>query len=268
MALVDPSAIPFQLPGMEYGVWFWILVLLGLFVSFLIGRWMARDARTRDMTPWVWFLVGFLTSLVGLIVYSIVRRSKPVVSFRLADPRKNLYVWLSDLQVRGFHLSRAVVPAIGVLGGVVLFLQVLLRPLDVFAYLFLLLGVAAVALAYFAFHLKAWAWRGIAGTLATGSVVALLALIPFSAIDELRLWVFGTAIAGGAVLSLFKVDFNVGPAYLQYLKERFQPRFQAREVRNPDDLPCPSCGSAELFIAEDGSAFCHACRKGFQQLRA
>src|SRR3990170_4780482 len=206
MALVDPSAIPFQLPGMEYGVWFWILVLLGLFVSFLIGRWMARDARTRDMTPWVWFLVGFLTSLVGLIVYSIVRRSKPDVS--------------------------------------------------------LLLGVAAVALAYFAFHLKAWAWRGIAGTLATGSVVALLALIPFSAIDELRLWVFGTAIAGGAVLSLFKVDFNVGPAYLQYLKERFQPRFQAREVRNPDDLPCPSCGSAELFIAEDGSAFCHACRKG------
>ena len=53
-------------------------VIIGtIVVSVLIGIWVYRDANSRGMEGVLWLIVVLVGSLVGLIIYLIVRRDHP-----------------------------------------------------------------------------------------------------------------------------------------------------------------------------------------------
>lgn len=149
--------------------------------------------------------------------------------------------------------------------------QVPLRPLDFFVVIFLLLGIGAAAMTPFAIRLKAWAWRGIASFLTTGALFAVLSMVPSfmggKPFDEDRIAIVVVAIAAAVVLNLFKVDFGVGSMYPIYAREKVTPSTFRVDPENEEGLHCPRCGSDDLHVASDGSAYCNNCRHGFQQLR-
>lgn len=162
-------------------------------------------------------------------------------------------------------------PAAGVGVALTLFAQVALRPLDFFVAIFLLLGISAAAMTPFAFRLKAWAWRGIAASLTTGAIFAVLAMVP-SIIGGKpyggdRIAIVIVAVAAAIVLNAFKADFGVGSMYVIYARETLAPSTFRIEPRNEEGVPCPRCGSTDLHVASDGSAYCNNCRHGFQQVR-
>ena len=169
------------------------------------------------------------------------------------------------------RLSQLLVPAAGVGVALVLFAQVALRPLDFFVIIFLLLGIGSAAMTPFAFRLKGWAWRGTTAILSTAIVFALLSLVPSivggKPYDGDRIAIVLVAIAAAVVLSFFKVDFGVGSMYRIYAREKVVPSTFHIDSKNDDGLHCPRCGSTDLHIASDGSAYCNNCRHGFQQLR-
>jgi formate hydrogenlyase subunit 4 len=52
-------------------------VLLPLAVNVALGVWVYRDAESRGESGALWTLIVLLTSVVGLLVWLIVRSSKP-----------------------------------------------------------------------------------------------------------------------------------------------------------------------------------------------
>ncbi len=168
-------------------------------------------------------------------------------------------------------LSHVLVPAAGVAVAVSLFAQIAIRPLDFIGVVFLLIGIGAAAMTRFAVRLRPWAWRGIASFLTTGVVFALLALVPSiiggKPFDADRVAIVIVAIAAAVVLSLFKVDFGVASMYAVYAREKVAPSTFRVELKSEEGLHCPRCGSGDLHLAADGSAYCNKCRHGLQQIR-
>lgn len=51
-----------------------IFFLLGsLILSVVLGVWIYRDAQSRGLSGPMWLIVLFVTNLIGLIIYLIVR---------------------------------------------------------------------------------------------------------------------------------------------------------------------------------------------------
>ena len=50
-------------------------------------------------------------------------------------------------------------------------------------------------------------------------------------------------------------------------EERKKAELRASRTANPQGIHCPKCGSPQLWISEDGSAFCEACKTGTVALR-
>lgn len=52
-----------------------IVILIGV----LIGVWVYRDAKRRNMDAILWLIVVLVGNLVGFIVYLIIRKDHPVL---------------------------------------------------------------------------------------------------------------------------------------------------------------------------------------------
>ena len=50
-------------------------------------------------------------------------------------------------------------------------------------------------------------------------------------------------------------------------EEQRKVELRAARTANPQGVRCPKCGSAQLWISEDGSASCESCRAGIIALR-
>ncbi len=48
-------------------------MLLPLIINILIGYWMYKDATKRGKSGGLWFVIGFFLSLLGLIIWLVVR---------------------------------------------------------------------------------------------------------------------------------------------------------------------------------------------------
>jgi hypothetical protein len=70
------------------GFWGWpafglgvgLLGLAFLFIWIAIIVWVYRDAEKRRMNAVIWALIVFLTHLVGLLVYLLVRSDHPIIA--------------------------------------------------------------------------------------------------------------------------------------------------------------------------------------------
>jgi len=49
---------------------FWLIPLI---ISLLIGYWMYKDAEKRNENGVLWFIIGFFLSIIGLIIWIVVR---------------------------------------------------------------------------------------------------------------------------------------------------------------------------------------------------
>ncbi len=49
-------------------------------VAILICVWVYRDAQKRGMNATLWLIIVLLTSILGLIIYLIVRKDKTVAA--------------------------------------------------------------------------------------------------------------------------------------------------------------------------------------------
>lgn len=55
------------------------MLVLGLLICILIGRFVYFDAQKRGMDPWLWVTVAiFIPNFIGLIIYLIVRNQYTV----------------------------------------------------------------------------------------------------------------------------------------------------------------------------------------------
>lgn len=50
-------------------------------------------------------------------------------------------------------------------------------------------------------------------------------------------------------------------------EDRRKQELRAARTANPQGVHCPKCGSAGLWISEDGSAWCESCKAGIIALR-
>ncbi len=55
-----------------------VCVVLWFVIWILIAVWVYRDAESRGMGGALWLIIVILLGLIGIIIYLIVRRDKPV----------------------------------------------------------------------------------------------------------------------------------------------------------------------------------------------
>jgi hypothetical protein len=63
---------PFEITGTTC-----IIIIVVLVIWLLVSIWVFRDARRRDMNGALWLVVVLVGSLIGLIVYIVVREKEP-----------------------------------------------------------------------------------------------------------------------------------------------------------------------------------------------
>ncbi len=138
------------------------------------------------------------------------------------------------------------------------FLAVALTRDILVAVLWGIFGVISVLLAFYLFRGKFTAW----GTAMILNTFALLI-----ALLRLELAMIGAVIASFIVLYAFRLPFGVGAWKIEAGKEDAETRRLIEErTANSMGAKCPKCGSNRLWIGEDGSAFCLACRAGTIEL--
>ncbi len=59
--------------GWACGGLFCLIWLLPLIISLVIGYWMYKDAEKRNENGVLWFIIGFFLSIIGLIIWIVVR---------------------------------------------------------------------------------------------------------------------------------------------------------------------------------------------------
>ncbi|MFA5897389.1 MAG: hypothetical protein WC985_10910 [Thermoplasmata archaeon] len=62
--------------GLDWGTYFAVAIVLDL----LLGIWVYRDSQRHEMNGGQWFLIVFLTALIGLGLYFLLRGSRQVPS--------------------------------------------------------------------------------------------------------------------------------------------------------------------------------------------
>jgi hypothetical protein len=62
----------------------WIIFLGPLIIWFVIaiviGVWVYKDAESRGESGILWLIIVLIAGIIGLIIWLIIRRDKPVVS--------------------------------------------------------------------------------------------------------------------------------------------------------------------------------------------
>lgn len=135
-----------------------------------------------------------------------------------------------------------------------MFAAMVLRPFDIVAVLWFLLGAATLGIGYYLQKGEFFAWG-------VGVIVAALAVL--AGVGLGALYVAGMSVATLAVLYLFRRPYGVGLWKVeQARKEKEEKERRAKRSANPKGLRCPSCGSTHLYVAEDRSAFCEECKAG------
>jgi TctA family transporter len=64
---------------------YWFLLwgafaIVWFIIAILIAVWVYRDAEKRGESGVLWLIVVLITGIIGLIIWLIIRRDKPVVS--------------------------------------------------------------------------------------------------------------------------------------------------------------------------------------------
>ena len=128
--------------------------------------------------------------------------------------------------------------------------------------LLVILGVVAVLLGVYLYRGRFTAWGTSMFVNALGVLLALLQL--GTLLGRILLVVLA---ASYVVLYIVRLSYGVGAWEIEAGKENVGARslIQARTA-NPAGTRCPKCGNERLWIAEDGSAFCFACRTGTIEL--
>ncbi len=67
------SNMPLFIGSLCFGGGFMALFLLPLIINILIGYWMYKDAEKRNENGALWFVIGFFLTLLGLIIWLVVR---------------------------------------------------------------------------------------------------------------------------------------------------------------------------------------------------
>lgn len=101
---------------------------------------------------------------------------------------------------------------------------------------------------------EAWGWGvGMFGGIlfiVFGPLVNLMLVVPM-------------AIAIVVMVLLFRVREHYGMVRTDPEEEaRKREALRAERMENPEHHSCPHCGSDQLWIASDGSAYCENCRTG------
>lgn len=101
---------------------------------------------------------------------------------------------------------------------------------------------------------QSWGWG--AGLFAGGVLLILgVFLLPLAAPTM--------ALAVGVIVLLFRTREYYGMVRADPEEEdRRREELRAQRMANPERLHCPHCGSTQLWIAADGSAFCETCETG------
>jgi len=71
--------IPLPIEQLEWllGTICLIPILIWFVIAILLCVWVYRDAESRGMSGVLWLIVVLISSIIGLIVYLIVRKEKP-----------------------------------------------------------------------------------------------------------------------------------------------------------------------------------------------
>ena len=94
-----------------------------------------------------------------------------------------------------------------------------------------------------------------------GGFALLVALL------RLEYAIMGAVIASFVVLYVVRLPFGVGAWKIEATEEDVRTRALIGErTKNPSGVRCPKCGAERMWIADDGSAFCLACRTGTIEL--
>jgi len=121
-----------------------------------------------------------------------------------------------------------------------------------------LFGVGSVLLAWYLYRGRFTAW---------GIAIILDAFALLVALLRLEYAIMGAVIASFVVLYVVRLPFGVGAWKIEADKDNADTRVLIGErTRNASGARCPKCGSDRLWIGEDGSAFCLACRAGTIEL--
>ncbi|MFX1521035.1 MAG: hypothetical protein ACFFCD_14050 [Promethearchaeota archaeon] len=66
---------------MQYWFLLWgVFAIIWFIIAILIAVWVYRDAEKRGESGVLWLIVVLITGIIGLIIWLIIRRDKPVVS--------------------------------------------------------------------------------------------------------------------------------------------------------------------------------------------
>ena len=66
---------------MQWWTVLWVLPMIAWFIiAILIAVWVYRDAEKRGESGVLWLIIVLITGIIGLIIWLIIRRDKPVVS--------------------------------------------------------------------------------------------------------------------------------------------------------------------------------------------
>jgi TctA family transporter len=58
-------------------LWF-LPLIIWLVIAILIAVWVYRDAEKRGESGALWLIIVLITGIIGLIIWLIIRRDKPV----------------------------------------------------------------------------------------------------------------------------------------------------------------------------------------------
>jgi len=73
----EPTDEELELAGLALGGMCCMIVLIPFIIGLVIAIWVYKDAKKRNMSGGLWLIIVILFSLLGLIIYLIVRRGHP-----------------------------------------------------------------------------------------------------------------------------------------------------------------------------------------------
>jgi len=63
---------------MQYWLLWFIPAIIWFVIAILIAVWVYRDAESRGESGVLWLIIVLITGIIGLIIWLIIRRDKPV----------------------------------------------------------------------------------------------------------------------------------------------------------------------------------------------
>jgi uncharacterized membrane protein YoaK (UPF0700 family) len=66
--------------GVAWAIFGLAIAVVWFIVAILIAVWVYRDAEKRGESGVLWLIIVLITGIIGLIIWLIIRRDKPVTS--------------------------------------------------------------------------------------------------------------------------------------------------------------------------------------------